>query len=55
MIVNPEPPQPGEQLPEIENNPDIEKQWVVVAVKYAETYMKLVSSVKDHKALRLSK
>ncbi|PRP75218.1 hypothetical protein PROFUN_08437 [Planoprotostelium fungivorum] len=53
-IVKPRAPLPGEALPEVENNPDIERQWVVKAVAHSEAYFKLINAV-DTTALRLTK
>ncbi|CAH1763898.1 8022_t:CDS:2, partial [Entrophospora sp. SA101] len=39
---------------ELEQLPEIEKQWAVKAMEHAETYFKLVSSV-DGKTLRLTR
>ncbi len=36
-----------------ENNPEIEKQWAVMAMTHAETYMKLITNV-DPSRLRLT-
>ena len=55
MIVHPEAPKPGEVLPEVDNNPDIEKQWVVKAVKHSETFMRLVTGVPDPSKLKLTR
>ncbi len=54
MIVQPEAPLPGEQLPEVINNPDVEKSWAIKAFQHGETYFKLISSVKDHSRLKLT-
>ncbi|EXX61440.1 uncharacterized protein OCT59_026423 [Rhizophagus irregularis] len=38
---------------ELEQLPEIEKQWAVKATQYAETYFRLISSI-DGKSLRLT-
>lgn len=55
FVVYPEAPLPGEKLPEVENNPLIEKQWAVKAFQHAETYMRLLTSISDHSKIKLTK
>ncbi len=54
MIVQPEAPKPGEDVPDVENNPAIEQQWVMKAVKHSETYIKIITSMADNTKLRLT-
>eukprot|EP01117_Protostelium_nocturnum_P016816 TRINITY_DN6733_c0_g1_i2.p1 TRINITY_DN6733_c0_g1~~TRINITY_DN6733_c0_g1_i2.p1 ORF type:complete len:153 (+),score=57.71 TRINITY_DN6733_c0_g1_i2:181-639(+) len=53
-VVLPRAPQKGEVLPEVENNPDIEKQWVVKAVKQSEVYFKMITTFPDTTKLKLT-
>eukprot|EP01116_Phalansterium_solitarium_P011580 TRINITY_DN27301_c0_g1_i1.p1 TRINITY_DN27301_c0_g1~~TRINITY_DN27301_c0_g1_i1.p1 ORF type:complete len:158 (-),score=39.93 TRINITY_DN27301_c0_g1_i1:191-664(-) len=55
QVILPEAPLPGEALPSVDNNPQIEQQWAVTACAHADTYLKLISTFKDHKSLRLTK
>eukprot|EP01114_Cavostelium_apophysatum_P023495 TRINITY_DN8873_c0_g1_i1.p1 TRINITY_DN8873_c0_g1~~TRINITY_DN8873_c0_g1_i1.p1 ORF type:complete len:166 (+),score=9.89 TRINITY_DN8873_c0_g1_i1:23-499(+) len=54
-VVLPRAPESGEQAPDVENNPDIEKQWAVTAFHHADVFMNLISSVKDHSKIHLTK
>jgi hypothetical protein len=54
FVVLPEAPNPGEALPEVINNPDVEKAWAIKAFQHAEIYYKLITSVKDHNKLKLT-
>lgn len=54
-VVNAEKPKEGETAPPVINDPRIEEQWLMAAVQHAETYYKILTSVKDTKALKLTK
>jgi len=54
FVVSPEPPKDGEVLPDVENNPQIEKQWAIAAYDYSRAFMNLITTLKDHKSIKLT-
>jgi hypothetical protein len=55
QVITPVAPQPGEVLPEVINDPDIEQKWAMSAIMHSETYMSLISSIPDCRKLKLTR